>query len=316
MKKIKPFIINLNATDLLVVLFTTFLSVLAVIFNSKVIYWKEIVLINILLQTFIFTLAYFDEHKRNMFTHQLRFWYLVPLIFLLFKEVYNLVGPIRGKIYDQFLIEADRFLFGTDPTHVLFNIANPYLTELLQIVYGTFFFLPIILGVSLLRKNKKKELYYMAFIIVLGFVLSYMGYFLLPSIGPRFTLHDFDLTNVELPGLYLTNFLREIVNAGESIPAGTPNPALVVQRDAFPSGHTQMTLLVMYLSIKFKSRSKYFFIPNGTLLIFATVYLRYHYVVDLIAGAIFMVLTLWLGKHLFKWWMNVRNEKDYYKVDA
>lgn len=316
MKKIKPFIINLNATDLLVVLFTTFLSVLAVIFNSKVIYWKEIVLINILLQTFIFTLAYFDEHKRNMFTHQLRFWYLVPLIFLLFKEVYNLVDPIRGKIYDQFLIEADRFLFGTDPTHVLFNIANPYLTELLQIVYGTFFFLPIILGVSLLRKNKKKELYYMAFIIVLGFVLSYMGYFLLPSIGPRFTLHDFDLTNVELPGLYLTNFLREIVNAGESIPAGTPNPALVVQRDAFPSGHTQMTLLVMYLSIKFKSRSKYFFIPNGTLLIFATVYLRYHYVVDLIAGAIFMVLTLWLGKHLFKWWMNVRNEKDYYKVDA
>lgn len=316
MKKIKPFIINLNATDLLVVLFTTFLSVLAVIFNSKVIYWKEIVLINILLQTFIFTLAYFDEHKRNMFTHQLRFWYLVPLIFLLFKEVYNLVDPIRGKIYDQFLIEADRFLFGTDPTHVLFNIANPYLTELLQIVYGTFFFLPIILGVSLLRKNKKKELYYMAFIIVLGFVLSYMGYFLLPSIGPRFTLHDFDLTNVELPGLYLTNFLREIVNAGESIPTGTPNPALVVQRDAFPSGHTQMTLLVMYLSIKFKSRSKYFFIPNGTLLIFATVYLRYHYVVDLIAGAIFMVLTLWLGKHLFKWWMNVRNEKDYYKVDA
>jgi membrane-associated phospholipid phosphatase len=121
---------------------------------------------------------------------------------------------------------------------------------------------------------------------------------------------------VELPGLYLTNFLREIVNAGESIPAGTPNPALVVQRDAFPSGHTQMTLLVMYLSIKFKSRSRYFFIPNGTLLIFATVYLRYHYVVDLIAGAIFMVLTLWLGKHLFKWWMSVRNEKDYYKVDA
>jgi len=316
MKKIKPFIINLNATDLLVVLFTTFLSVLAVIFNGKVIYWKEIVLINILLQIFIFTLAYFDEHKRNMFTHQLRFWYLVPLIFLLFKEVYNLLDPIRGKIYDQFLIEADRFLFGTDPTHVLFNIANPYLTELLQIVYGTFFFLPIILGVSLLRKNKKKELYYMAFIIVLGFVLSYIGYFLLPSIGPRFTLHDFDLTNVELPGLYLTNFLREIVNTGESIPSGTPNPAFVVQRDAFPSGHTQMTLLVMYLSIKFKSRSKYFFIPNGTLLIFATVYLRYHYVVDLIAGAIFMVLTLWLGKHLFKWWMNVRNEKDYYKVDA
>jgi hypothetical protein len=189
MKKIKSLILNLNAADLLVVLFTTFLSVLAIIFYSKVIYWKEIVLINVLLQIFIFTLAYFDEHKRNMFTHQLRFWYLVPLIFLLFKEVYYLVDPIRGKIYDQFLIEADRVLLGTDPTHVLFNIANPYLTELLQIVYGTFFFLPIILGISLLCKDKKKEIYYLAFIIVLGFILSYIGYFIVPAIGPRFTLN-------------------------------------------------------------------------------------------------------------------------------
>jgi len=316
MKKIKSFIINLNATDLLVVLFTTFLSILAIIFNAKVIYWKEIVGINILLQSFIFTLAYYDEHKSSMFTHQLRFWYLVPMIFLSFKEIYNLVDPIRGKIYDDLLIQADRFLFGTDPTKLLYHIANPYLTELLQIVYGTFFFLPIILGISLLCKDRKKELYYLAFIMVLGFFLSYIGYILLPAIGPRFTLHDFSITNIELPGLHLTNFLREIVNAGESIPAGTPNPALVVQRDAFPSGHTQMTLLVMYLSVKFKSRSRYFLIPNGTLLIFSTVYLRYHYVVDLIAGIIFMLLTLWLGKHLFKWWMGIRKEDDYYRVNG
>lgn len=316
MNKLKSLIINLNATDLLVVVFTTIVSVLAIVFHSKVHYWSEIVLVNILLQLFIFSLAYFDEHRRNMFTHQLRFWYLVPMIFLAFKEMYNLVDPLRGKIYDQLLIEIDRFLFGTDPTHALFNITNPYLTELLQIVYGTFFFLPVILGISLLCKDKKKELYYLAFIIVLGFFLSYLGYFILPAIGPRFTLHNFSMTNVELPGLYLTNFLREVVNAGESIPAGTPNPALIVQRDAFPSGHTQMTLLVMYLSVKFKSRSRYFFIPNGTLLIFATVYLRYHYVIDLIAGAAFMILTLWLGKYLFEWWMGVRNEKDYYRVNG
>lgn len=315
MKKIKSLVINLNATDLLVVVFTSFLSTLAIIFSDRVIYWKEIIVINLLLQIFIFTLAYYDENKRSMFTHQLRFWYLVPMIFLSFKEIYNLVDPIRGKIFDDFLIQADRFLFGTDPTKVLYHISNPYLTELLQIVYGTFFFLPIILGISLLCKDRKKELYYLAFIIVFGFFLSYIGYILLPAIGPRFTLHDFHMTDTELPGLYLTKFLREIVNAGESIPAGTPNPALVVQRDAFPSGHTQMTLLVMYLSVKFKSRSRYFLIPNGTLLIFSTVYLRYHYVVDLLAGVIFMLLTLWLGKHLFKWWMGVRNETDYYRVD-
>jgi len=311
MKKIKSIILNLNATDLLVVIFTSLLSLTAIVFNSRVIYWKEIVVINLFLQLFIFSLAHFDEHKRNMFIHQLRFWYLVPMILVVFKEIYYMVDPIRGKIYDRLLIDIDRFLFGADPTYVLYSIANPYLTELLQIVYGTFFFLPIILGISLLFKGKKRELHYMAFIIVLGFFLSYIGYFLLPAIGPRFTLHDFALNDIEIPGLFLTDFLREVVNSGESIPKGTPNPAEVVQRDAFPSGHTQMTLLVMYLSIKYKSRSKYFFIPNGTLLIFATVYLRYHYVIDLIAGAALMILTLWLGKHLFNWWLEIRGDEKF-----
>ena len=128
MNKIKKLIINLNATDLLVVLFTTFLSLLAVIFSDRVIYWQEIVIINIILQSFVFTVAYFDEHRRNMFTHQLRFWYLVPTILLVFKELYALVDPIRGKIYDNLLIEIDRFLFGGDPTHFMWQFANPFIT--------------------------------------------------------------------------------------------------------------------------------------------------------------------------------------------
>ena len=112
-----------------------------------------------------------------------------------------------------------------------------------------------------------------------------------------------------MPGVFITDYLSEIVNSGESIPSGTPFPALVVQRDAFPSGHTQMTLLVMYLSVKFKSRTKYFLIPDGILLIFATVYLRYHYVTDLIGGIVFMFLTIWTGKYIYRWWKRVTKEQ-------
>jgi membrane-associated phospholipid phosphatase len=116
------------------------------------------------------------------------------------------------------------------------------------------------------------------------------------------------MTNIELPGLFLTNFLREIVNAGESIPSGTPNPIEFVQRDVFPSGHTQMTLIVMYLSVKLKSSNKLFFLVDGSLLIIATVYLRYHYVVDLIGGFLFMLLTMILGKWLFNRWQRMTNK--------
>ena len=140
------------------------------------------------------------------------------------------------------------------------------------------------------------------FSIIYGFLLSYLGYFTLPGIGPRFTLHDFSTINEQLPGIFLTNFLRELVNFGESIPSGTPNPAEAVQRDIFPSGHTMITLIVIYLSVRLKSRSRYFFVPVGSLLIFSTVYLWYHYVIDLAGGLAFMIFSVWSGKFIFNWW--------------
>jgi membrane-associated phospholipid phosphatase len=222
-----------------------------------------------------------------------------------------MIKPIRQQDFDELFIAADRWIFGTDPTHFLHQYSFPLLTEILQIVYGSFYFLPIIFGIALLRKNRYLALEFAIFSVVYGFFLSYIGYFALPGVGPRFTLHNFETINTDLPGLWLTNFLREIVNTGESIPSGTSNPADYVQRDVFPSGHTMITLVVMYLSVKMKSRSKYFFLPVGTLLIFATVYLWYHYVIDLIGGLVFMIFSVWSGKHVFNWWKRFKNEEEF-----
>ncbi len=300
-------VINLfAATDLVVIIFCQFLSALNLIFFKRIETWYLNVILNSVITIYVFFISNIDMKKNKIIWRQLHYWYLVPLIFLIFKELYTMIDPIRGVIYDDTLIKIDRFIFGTDPTHALMNITTPLLTELLQIVYGTFYFLPVILGISLILNDKKDEFDYSAFIVVYGFILSYIGYILWPAIGPRFTLHNFEMNNIEMPGLFLTDYLREIVNSGESIPSGTPNPALVVQRDAFPSGHTQMTLLVMYLSVKFRSNTKYFLIPNGLLLIFSTVYLRYHYVADLIGGLLFAIITLWSGKYIYEWWQQTR----------
>jgi len=213
-----------------------------------------------------------------------------------------MVKPIRVYDYDDWFIAIDRWMFGTDPTHFLHQFSSPLLTEILQIVYGMFYLLPIILCLSLLKKDRFVALDFALFSIIYGFFLSYLGYFSLPGIGPRFTLHDFSTINQALPGLHFTNYLREMTNTGEGIPSGTLNPAAVVQRDVFPSGHTMITLFVMYLSVRLRSRSRYFFIPIGSLLIFSTVYLWYHYVIDLIGGLAFMIFSLWSGKIFFNWW--------------
>jgi len=293
---------NLNPTDLIVIIFYIFLISVNFIFLAVIDQWIFFIFLNLLLITIVLFLAYKDHKTESKIWENIHYYYVIPLIFLSFKEVYVLLDSIHNVDYDNLLISVDRFLFGTDPTVFLYQFAHPIITEILQIAYGTFFFLPIILGVEYQLKQKTNEFYFIIFSIVLGFFLSYIGYFLLPAVGPRFTLHVFELTDLELPGLFLTDFLREVVNLGESIPSGTLNPIEVVQRDVFPSGHTQMTLIVMYLAVKLKSQNKIFFLIDGTLLIFATVYLRYHYVIDLIGGMFFMFITMLIGKSLYNWW--------------
>lgn len=305
------FLLKLNATDLVVITFYLFLTALNLIYNSRVHEWPVLILINFAVISFVVSVAVLDDSGRRKFWYQVHYWYLAPLIFLTFKELYLMIKPIRLFDYDYILINADRFILGTDPTKFLMKIANPFLTEVLQIAYGSFYLLPIILGVNLMMQKRLTALDFSVFSVVYGFILSYYGYFLLPAIGPRFTLHDFNNLNNELPGLFLTNFLREVVNAGESIPAGTLNPASIVQRDVFPSGHTEMTLIVMYLSYKLKVKSRYFLIPIGTLLIIATVYMRYHYVIDLIGGALFMIFTMWSGRRLYNYWQNFKGKNGF-----
>lgn len=311
MNRFKTLISVLNPIDFIVVVFYLFLTVVNLVFMDRISNWQHLIILNAGIISVVFGLSYYAEKKDKPIIDQLRYWYLIPLIFITFKELYYMVYPIHQVDYDSVLIAIDRFMFGIDPTVALYKIANPYLTELLQIVYGTFFFLPIILVIDLLVNSRWKELEYHAFIIVLGFIFSYIGYLFVPAVGPRFTLHDFTLLNHELPGLFLTNYLRDFVNAGESIKSGAIDAVKYVQRDVFPSGHTQMTVLVMYLSWKFKTKTRWFFLVTGSLLVFSTVYLRYHYVVDVLGGFVFVFLTFWLGKHIFNWWKGVRKEEKF-----
>ena len=302
MHQLKSFLHNLKAFDLVVVVFFTCLTIINFIFHSKIAVWQNLVLLNLCVIAFAFFLAFMEEKFENKVWVWIHYWYIAPLILITFKELNFLIKPIRVWDYDYLFIKIDRFIFHGDPTKFLAQYSFPLLTEILQIIYGMFYFLPIILAIALLRKNRYVAMDFAVFIVIYGFYLSYVGYFTLPGIGPRFTLHDFANINKDLPGLFLTNFLREMVNLGESLSANTPNPAAVVQRDVFPSGHTMLTLIVMYLSIKLKSRSKYFLVPVGALLIFSTVYLWYHYVIDLVGGTVFMIFCVWSGKYIFNWW--------------
>lgn len=311
MKTLKSFLRKLKAFDLVVVVFFLFLICINLIFHSRVELWLLFIVLNLFIILFAFGISYLEDRFKPKIWEIIHYWYIAPLVLITFKELYFLIKPIRIYDYDWLFIKIDRWIFGTNPTHFLYKISNPVLTEILQIVYGMFYLLPIILGLALYAKKRFVAMDFAVFMIIYGFYLSYLGYFALPGIGPRFTLHNFSTINEKLPGLWLTNFLRNLVNSGESIPPGTVNPAELVQRDVFPSGHTMITLIVMYLSVKLKSRSRYFFVPVGSLLIFATVYLWYHYVIDLFGGLVFMIFCVWSGKYIFNWWRKKTGQPEF-----
>lgn len=234
----------------------------------------------------------------------LRRFYVIPIIYLMYDQVHVFVPVVHPVDYDDLLISADRWLFHADPTVVLEAYSLPVLTEYLQICYFLFYVLPIMQAVELWRKGDVKRLDLFARGMVFCYFISYLAYFAMPAIGPRFTLHDFAALDAEIPGLVLTPWIREVINVGGGVAVGAPDPAGVVNRDCMPSGHTMMTLVNILLGFRFRSRFRWLFLIVGGSLIFSTVYLRYHYVVDVLVGVVFAAIFLplepladrWVGK--------------------
>lgn len=247
---------------------------------------------------FIFVTAYTDSQVNNKFIFYIHRLY--PLFFILFiySQIQTFLDIYNPELYDDILIEIDRFIFGTDPTVLLADYSHPLLTEYLQIAYFSFYFLPVLHGAELLINGKYDKYDNFASIVLFTFYFSYLLYLYFPAVGPRFMLHDFSLLNYELPGIFLTEHIREIINAGGGIPKNAIEPLLYVNRDCMPSGHTMITFITIGMVFVNKSRFRYLILIVGISLIFATVYLRYHYVIDLIAG-LALSLPIFIFRNVF-----------------
>jgi membrane-associated phospholipid phosphatase len=294
---------RLHSADVLIIWFFTLLSVINLAFASLIPSWWLMIIINLGVIGMILLLGWARETTGSGIVTLVHDWHVAPTVFFTFKELYFMIRPIHGgRDYDDLLIAIDRFIFGVDPGKWMMQFATPWLTEVLQIAYTLFYLLFILIGLEVYRKRFGAFQFFM-FASVYGFFLSYLGYFLLPAVGPRFTLFDFSRLDADLPGLLLTPYLRWFVNFGGSVPMGVSNAVALVgtQRDVFPSGHTMMTIVLMYLSMRYRLKSRWFIQVTGVLLIIATVYMRYHYAIDLAAGALFAAVCLVTAAPLHRW---------------
>jgi membrane-associated phospholipid phosphatase len=222
----------------------------------------------------------------------------------IYSQFQEIIKALRTFEYDIMLNNWDVALLGMRAGDLLANFTHPYLTEFLQIAYSSFYFLPLIVGAELLLRNKE-QFETFAGNIVFTFYFSYFLYLFMPAIGPRFCVYDFSTINLELPGIYATNFLREFINYGGGIIDKTIDPASIVNRDCMPSGHTMVSLITIYFAIKYKTKTKFAILLVGMSIIIATIYLRYHYLVDIIAGIIFAFLSILIEPYVNRIFMKV-----------
>ncbi len=307
--KCKSWFHSLRPVDILIIGYTHILSLLSIMFSFGSLISIYIIATNLLVAAFIIILGKTVANSKNNIISGIQDWYPIPMIYFIFKEVHFIIQGSERADWDNIFIAIDRIMFGADPTVWLTQFASPLLTEILQIAYTSYFFIMLAIGIELYIRRDQEKFLFAVFTVAYGFALSYLGYLAFPAVGPRFTLHDFYALNNELPGLWLTNSLRDFINAGESIPKGSLNALALAQRDVFPSGHTQMTILSMYFAQRYKLKVRYLIHVFGSLLIIATVYLRYHYVIDLIGGVIFMIFTIWSAPKLVRWW-------EHWKISA
>ena len=78
------------------------------------------------------------------------------------------------------------------PTRVSgWSIQFPLLTEWEQLLYTLFLPAVILVAFLLWRKGRFVEFQYYAFLIALGYLVSYVGYIFVPARGPRYVLNPF-----------------------------------------------------------------------------------------------------------------------------
>ena len=210
--------------------------------------------------------------RPSRFSHAFRHWYPLPYVACCYREMSILIPPIRGGGMDRQVADLDFAIWGANPTVWLERVQSPVLTEALQWLYSLFVPAVLVIAFLLWRRRRLARFRYYAFLIALGFLVSYVGYLLVPVRGPRFLLAH--LQNTELRGLWLSEMLRTGLDRLES-----------AHYDCFPSGHTELTMLAWWGSRWISKGLGRVYAAYTLSIIFATVYLRYHYTVDVMAGA-------------------------------
>jgi membrane-associated phospholipid phosphatase len=226
----------------------------------------------------------------------LRLWAPFVIVYLCYRILRGSLLAIidHGGVQDQ-LLAIDRALLGESPAWALEPYTTRWMTELLAGAYATMFALPVLILLVLYARDHDRAFRRAALALVSAFYVGFLLFVLVPAKSPR-DVYEFS-TALHGYGFYEAS-ARAWVRLQQ------------ITFDAFPSMHTAISTIALVHARRLgpllsPTRPRLFFrayLPVVLLLQFATLYLRQHYFVDLVAGWGVAALCLWMAPRIDSAW--------------
>jgi hypothetical protein len=196
------------------------------------------------------------------------FW-LLPVAMVGHELLNPLVDAFHPVLRDARLALLEERVFGLQVSVLISSAVPPVLQDVLLVCYYGHFIWALVLSVVLYAHRRSAE--FDEFVLALGliFAIGYTAYVVVPVIGPRIFLAS--AFPGPLRGVIATPILESLMLTPRFI------------RDCFPSGHTGITLLVLFYAFRFSRRTFWVLLLPCLGLITATLSGRFHYAVDLLA---------------------------------
>ena len=216
----------------------------------------------------------------------LRHWYPLPLYIFFFEELEGLVHAIFPGWFDRWLIAFDYNLAGVHPSVWLASFASPGLNDFMQFAYMTYFLYLVILPAVLYVQRERFAFWTTMVSTAIANYSIYAIAVLIPIESPYHSLAA--LQTKTLDGSYCTALIGLVERFGR------------VHGAAFPSAHVAGSMVAILASWRYRKRLFWICLPFFACMCVATVYGRYHYVADVLAGLAVGAIGFSLGTRLMQ----------------
>lgn len=276
--------------------------IILLLHGNAVPHWPLLLLAHVICVVLVHLLIQRDASATpNRFVSFLRHFYPV----LLYTGFYRETGALNQMLFtgylDPFFIRLEGRIFGMQPS-LAFMESLPYLpvSELFYTSYFSYYVMIVGVGLALFFRNREQFFHYVS-LVSFVFYVCYLIYIFTPVMGPRIFYRE--ITDYRLP--------PEIQPA---VVPGFPGAVKVgpfyqimawiyrvfeAPGAAFPSSHVAVALCTVYFSSLYLRKIRHAHLAVVLLLCLSTVFCRYHYAVDVVAGAATAAVLVPLGNRLY-----------------